>query len=263
MIRFGISNLIFGSVSQACRDALLDASDICDFAPTVHYGSWDEVPEVIPFKPYEGRETQICALQSLFYGLPDVSLLKDGDSFNALVAHCERLAAWAARSNIPNLIYGSPGTRSGRVAHLSDTAMRLRVEKLAHIVGEHGVRLCFEVNSPKFGCEFLASNAELMGLLAQIDHPGLGLHLDVGQMFEEGLPLLSYIEEHALILSHLHLSAPDFTCDPSMLPLYTQIIHRLKSANVEVDVVLEVQQLGRASELQLVAMCEQLAISCQ
>ena len=79
--RFGISNLIFNSISSNTIESILDYSDICDFAPTIHYGDWDKVPNKIPLNPYKNKNTEICALQSLFYGIQDISLLKGEQEF--------------------------------------------------------------------------------------------------------------------------------------------------------------------------------------
>ena len=256
-MRFGISNLIFGHLAETTREAILSVSDICDFAPTVHYGSWENTPELLPVRPYPNRTTKICALQSLFFGVQGASLLKDEQSFAKLVHHHERLVDLAASAEAPFLIYGSPGTRAGRIKGLTDTDIHSRIIQLADIAATRGVKLCFEVNSPKFGCEYLTTNAALLELLDMAVHPGLGLHLDVGQMLEEGVDVVSFVKANLKTLIHLHLSASDFTCEPELIPLYTEVLNVLRATNV--DVVLEIQKLGEASEAQLIDMCQRLA----
>jgi sugar phosphate isomerase/epimerase len=256
-MRFGISNLVFGQLAETTRDAILGYSTICDFAPTVHYGSWENTPDLLPAHPYPTHATKICALQSLFFGVHGVSLLKDEDSFVKLVRHHERLVDLASNAEVRFLIYGSPGTRSGRIASLSDAAIHARIIQLANIAASKGIKLCFEVNSPKFGCEYLTTNAALLELLDVLSHPGLGLHLDVGQMLEEGIDVVPFVKANLNALVHLHLSASDFTCEPDRIPLYSEVLALLRETNV--DVVLEIQKLGEASEVQLIDMFQQLA----
>jgi sugar phosphate isomerase/epimerase len=256
-MRFGISNLIFGQLSDATREAILAVSDVCDFAPTVHYGSWENTPDVLPAHPYLAHSTKICALQSLFFGVQGASLLKDDDSFAKLLGHHERLVALAASAEVSFLIYGSPGTRAGRIEGLSESRIHARICQLADIAAAKRVKLCFEVNSPKFGCEYLTTNAALLELLDVLAHSGLGLHLDVGQMFEEGIDVVSFVKSNLNTLVHLHLSASDFTCDLGLTELYTEVLMLLRETDV--NVVLEVQKLGDASEAQLIDMCQRLA----
>jgi sugar phosphate isomerase/epimerase len=256
-MRFGISNLFFGQLAETTRDAILGDSVICDFAPTVHYGSWENMPDRLPPHPYPNHATRISALQSLFFGVQDASLLKDEDSFLKLVRHFSRLVDLASNSEIRFLIYGSPSTRVGRISSLSDGVIHARIAQLGNIAASKGVQLCFEVNSPKFGCEYLTTNSALLELLDALAHPGLGLHLDVGQMLEEGIEIVPFVKSNLNSLVHLHLSASNFTCDLKHIPLYTEVLTLLRETNV--DVVLEIQKLGAVSEAQLIEMFQQLA----
>jgi sugar phosphate isomerase/epimerase len=258
-MRFGISNLVFGQLTETTREAILGVSAICDFAPTVHYGSWENTPDLLPAHPYPAHATKICALQSLFFGVQGASLLKDEDSFVKLVHHHVRLVDLAASAEVPFLIYGSPGTRAGCIEGLTEAGIHSRIIQLADIAASKGVKLCFEVNSPKFGCEYLTTNAALLELLAVLAHPGLGLHLDVGQILEEGIDVVPFVKANLNALVHLHLSASDFTCEPERTPLYTEVLTVLRDADVDVDVVLEIQKLGDASEAQLIDIFQQLA----
>ncbi len=256
-MRFGVSNLIWPRLSPDARQDILTSCQVVDFAPTVHYGKWDAVPLPVP-PDVMGENVALSGLQSLFFGVPDVSLVKDQQAFDRLRAHMLRVLALAGGSGARCLVLGSPGTRSGASLDLCGPVILERVRALAGDVAAAGLRLCFEVNSPRFGTEFLSANHELFELLAVARHPGLGLHLDTGQMIEEGLEPVEVVSRHAASLIHLHLSAPDFSCRPDLLPLYGDVIRVLRGASSRADVVLEVQSLGDASESDIVGMCRQL-----
>lgn len=260
-MRFGVSNLVFNEISAGARNAILNASVICDFAPTMHYGSWECVPDFLPLSPYFAYDTKISALQSMFYGIENASLLKGEGNFSQLIRHYERLVKLAASAKIPFLIYGSPGTRSGRIENLAESDVLTRITQLADIAAFNGVKLCFEVNSPKFGCEFLTTNHALLELLEELAHPGLGLHLDIGQMLEEEIDVIPFLELNLNKLAHLHLSSPDFTFKPNSVLLYEEVLAVVCDA--EVDVLLEIQKLGEATEVQLVDAYLQLAALSQ
>ena len=256
-MRFGISNLVFGQLAEATLDSILGVSSICDFAPTIHYGSWENTPKILPAHPYPAHATKISALQSLLFGVQGASLLKDDYSFAKLVRHFKRLVDLAASAEVPFLIYGSPGSRAGRIEGLTEFGIHSRIVHLADIAAAKGVKLCFEVNSPKFGCQYLTTNADLFGLLDTLAHPGLGLHLDVGQMLEEGIDVIPCVKANLKALVHLHLSSSDFTCEPERIPLYSEVLTVLRETDV--DVVLEIQKLGDVSEAQLINVFRELA----
>ncbi|MDB4309108.1 sugar phosphate isomerase/epimerase [Porticoccaceae bacterium] len=208
-MRFGISNLIFNAVSNDGIDAILRNCAICDFAPTVHFGTWEDMPERLLKYPFKGHRTRISALQSLFYEVSNVSLVRDDASFERLSSHFCKVLNLASSNFTPSVIFGSPGVRSQIDRKFSHERILERVRLLADFSLSRNVKLCFEVNSPKFGCDFLTTNESLFDLYRDLDHPGLGLHLDVGQMIEEGLDPLEMVEIHKGKITHLHLSSPD------------------------------------------------------
>jgi sugar phosphate isomerase/epimerase len=255
-MRFGISNLIFDHISNNTVEAILSHCTVCDFAPTVHYGSWENVPGTLPEAPFLDHETKVSALQSLFYQVPDVSLVRDDKSFQRLKNHFRYVVDLAATNKTPFLIFGSPGVRSKADNSVSHGKILERVCCLADYAFKKDVKLCFEVNSTKFGCDFLTTNQSLFDLLSRLNHQGLALHLDVGQMIEEGLDPLIIVDSYKDQISHMHLSSPDFTFQPDMFQLYASILKQL--ANRQVDIILEIQSMGCSSESSLIKFCKDL-----
>jgi hypothetical protein len=258
-MKFGVSNLMFSFLSAGAREAVLRCSDICDFAPTALYGPWSQVPIALPAHPYGAGGPMVCALQSLFFGVPNISLVQEEGRFLDLVAHFKIITALAERSSINTLVMGSPGTRSRRSPIISDDQLHERVRVLADLSEAKGLKLCFEVVSPRLGCEFLTRNDDLLCVLRELSHPGLGLHLDVGQMTDEGLNPPRYINDIDIAISHIHLSSPDLTCSTESMPLYRDVIESVRSRNKEAHIILEVQAMGGGNETALVEMCENLS----
>jgi hypothetical protein len=262
-VKFGISNLVLQCLTLDTKDKVLECSEVCDFAPTAFYGGWERVPNAIPRRPYGSRGPIVSALQSLFFAMPDASIVKDDIKFQTLALHFERLATLAENSSVPFLIYGSPGTRSNRSKMATDEKLTSRLQTLGAIAAAHGVKLCFEVNSPKFGCEYIFENRALLELIEGLRHPGLGLHLDVGQILEEGIEPIGFICSAERSLVHLHLSAPDFTCRLDLMPLYDELLTELKRRQCKADVIFEVQNLGESSEREFTTACMALAVKAR
>lgn len=255
-MRFGVSNLIFNHISADSLAEILDCCSICDFAPTAHYESWGNAPDILPKYPYQGAKTEISALQSLFYQVFEASIVRDDLSFERLVEHFQCVVDLASSSDIPFVVFGSPGVRSNRDSRISYRQILNRIYSLANYAFDRNVKLCFEVNSPKFGCEFLTTNQSLFDLHNDLDHPGLGLHLDVGQMIEEGLDAVEMANKYKHRICHLHLSSQDFTFEPSMFELYRSILQDL--ACKDIDIILEIQSLGEFPEGSLVDFVKDL-----
>ena len=262
MVRYGISNLIFDKLNKDNLNNLVKTAQICDFAPTAHYGSWDAMPETLPSCPYSGSPMEISALQSLFFQMKGASLLQDQYGYEIIERQLFKLAYAANAAGAKYLIFGSPATRKYSSPKLHIYELHDRIMRLADICRSANVLLCFEVNSPKFGGDFLVSNVELFELIETLNHPGLGLHLDLGQMSEAGDDVSAILSKTAGQLNHLHLSAPNFDLSPERMSLYCDVIAELKVLQQPVDVVLEVQHLLDAECNSLVNMSEELALAC-
>lgn len=256
-MRFGISNLVWPQLPEEVKTRLLSSCAICDFAPTIHFPDW-RIPDSFSSNHY-GSGLRICALQSLLFNIPDASLVRSDDEFAVVRTHLRYLFGVAQKASIPMLIYGSPGTRSKASVDLLGPQMRQRVRLLAEDAATYQVKLCFEVNSPRYGCEFLCDNEALFALLDDLRHPGLGLHLDVGQLIEEGREPATLVSQRGAELAHIHLSAPDFSLRSELLPLYREVIAAARAESPSVDVVLEVQKLGDRPASELADLCEVLA----
>jgi len=262
MLRYGVSNLVFDQVNSDIRSKLITSAQVCDFAPTALYGNWDSMPDMLSSRPYYGASMEVCALQSLFFQMQGASLIQDPQGYEIIEYQVIKLARAAQQSGAKCLIFGAPGTRKHATPRLEMSEIHSRIKSLADICFSAGVLLCFEVNSPKFGCEFLVSNAELFELLSRLNHPGLGLHLDLGQMSEAGDDLTGLLSCTNFQLNHLHLSGPDFTLSPERMPHYLDVIAELKRLGKPVDVILEVQHLSESEGALLISMSEELAKAC-
>ena len=100
-------------------------------------------------------------------------------------------------------------------------------------------------------------------MLTILNHKGLGLHLDLGQMTEAEEDITALFEKTNGQLCHLHLSAPNFDLSPERMPIYLDVIAELKRLDQVVDVVLEVQSLNENDASVLLSMSEELAQACK
>ncbi|MDR8524422.1 sugar phosphate isomerase/epimerase family protein [Shewanella fidelis] len=238
-MRLGVSNLIASSISASQLNELYSLSDCIDWAPTVTAPHWNLLTEsgAAAF----GLTTKISAIQSLFYGINDVHFMQEEEKFLAFKNHIAYLINVSKAYSAKYILWGSPGTRNSASALIDDKALFKRLTQILSLFDNEDVKFMIEAVSPKFGCEFINNSIDLLSLHEQINHNNFSLHLDTGQMIEEGLDVLKVIENNVDCLNHLHLSEPDFNYTGSYASLFKEIVSIVE--NKDIDVVYEVQTL--------------------
>jgi len=238
-MRLGFSNLISNSIDELQLNELYNLSDCIDWAPTITAPKWNLLTkgETAVFQ----LPTKISAIQSLFFGIPNIHFMQEREKFIALKSHLQYLIKVSRVYNIKYILWGSPGTRQNASAFFDDGIMFSRLSELLALFENENVELMLEAVSPKFGCEFVNNTVELISLNKKVGSSKFSLHLDTGQMIDEGVDVLSVIESNLDRLKHLHLSEPDFGYSGSYTSLFNEIVSMLKTKNV--DVVYEIQTL--------------------
>lgn len=238
-MRLGFSNLIANSIDELQLNELYSLSDCIDWAPTITAPKWNLLTKdgTAAFQ----LPTKVSAIQSLFFGIPNVHFMQEREGFIALKTHLQYLIKVSRAYNIKYILWGSPGTRQNALASFDDEVMLSRLSELLSLFKNENVEFMVEAVSPKFGCEFVNNSVELISLYKRMNSSKFSLHLDTGQMIDEGLDVLSVIENNLEHLKHLHLSEPDFGYSGSYTSLFNEIVSMLKTKNV--DVVYEIQTL--------------------
>jgi sugar phosphate isomerase/epimerase len=109
------------------------------------------------------------------------------------------------------LVFGSPAQRRIPASASREQAAEWAADtfrQAAPAFGDCGVKLCLEPLSPP-EADFLNTAQEALDLLARIDHPAFGLHLDVKAMSTESTPAPELIRRHARYLAHFHANDPN------------------------------------------------------
>lgn len=239
-MRIGFSNLISSSLSESQMKELLILSDCIDWAPTLTNPKWDLISE--NGKARVDTQIQVSAIQSLFFGIDGIHFMKTENEFQKMMNHLQYLLKVADVYNVPFILWGSPGTRNVDLSDISDVLIVERLHSIFGLFSNSNTSFLIEAVSPKFGCKFINSTKELVAFTEMYN---LDLHLDTGQMIDEGLNVLNYIESNIAILKHVHISEPDFTYTGKYDELFLDVISLLKDKKYDGDVVLEVQRVDK------------------
>jgi len=80
--------------------------------------------------------------------------------------------------------------------------------RLGDVAASHGVFFCLEPNPREYGCDFVTSADEGIGLVRRVNSPGFCLHLDAAGMRLAGDNVTEAIPNAMRVLRHFHISSP-------------------------------------------------------
>lgn len=162
------------------------------------------------------RGLSIVACQSLLFQMPQLNLL-GGTTSNApqvqhdTINYLGEIMRLGAQLGATRFVFGSPKNRDR--AGLDDATTHARAvaafTELAQRAAALDVVFCIEPNPTQYQCNFLTTAAEALTMVEEVDHPGLGLHLDTGIMLLNGEDPAAAIESGFAWLRHFHLSEPN------------------------------------------------------
>jgi len=153
---------------------------------------------------------KVVGLHSLFFDQPELSLFGDEESRVQLIDFMVHLSSVCRDLGGKTLVFGSPSARRRDVIPLKEAH-----EKAAYIFTEilqktqgHGTVLCMEPLGPT-ETDFCNTIAEIKDLYDVIDHPGMGIQLDMRALSANQESALEMFESVKDKLVHVHVNAKD------------------------------------------------------
>jgi len=214
-VRLAVSNIAWDVAEQPAVFSMLRAAGVAgvEVAPTKLWPDWagatpDAAAEARARLADEGFA--VPALQSVLFGQPDLHVFGDAASQAGLVAHVARVAALAGALGAGVMVFGSPRNRL-RGALSPAAAMDIAVpvfRALGEACAAAGTCLGIEANPVQYGGDFLTRWEEAAELVARVDHPGIGLHLDTACTAMAGDDPVVAVAQCAGQIRHFHVSAP-------------------------------------------------------
>jgi D-psicose/D-tagatose/L-ribulose 3-epimerase len=159
----------------------------------------------------------ICAMQSLLFGHPELTIFENEDARNATLDYLRQMIIFGSKLGAKVLIFGSPKNRI--VGDLDRTkAMEIAIDfftKLGDIANEYNLKFCIEPNAKDYGCDFVTNITEAVDLVKKVNNPGFGLHVDAGVMTMNGENYEEVLDLAFPYMEHFHISEPflNHICD--------------------------------------------------
>jgi sugar phosphate isomerase/epimerase len=214
MMRLAISNLAIPI--EAPLEVLADLRDIglrgLEIAPT-RIASWEALtPSILAdyARQISDIGLEVSSLQALLFGTTNLQLLGEETAFDAMSDHLLRVSEIGAGLGAAVGVFGSPRNRLRGDLSLEAAwdLGRERLTKLAEVVGRAGFTLGLEPVPPAYGGDFLIHPAEIIRMVEEVNHPGLGMHLDTGCALLGGDDIAVAIETAGSRLAHFQIAEP-------------------------------------------------------
>ncbi|CAN5894463.1 hypothetical protein BH23PLA1_BH23PLA1_12680 [soil metagenome] len=216
-MRLAVSSIAWpaGQDEAAARILVEAGVEGVEIAPTK---VWDHPLSATPSdwaayrNSWERRGLIVSSLQALLFGRPDLLMFGDSQSRKSTQQHLNGMIGLAAALGAGPLVFGSPKNRL--VGDLSPAEADAIAVPFFRQLGEYALKLkvvfCIEPNPPAYGCDYIKTAAEGLDLVARVDHPGFGLHLDAAGMTLAGDDPGSTFAtaERSGHWRHFHLSEP-------------------------------------------------------
>jgi sugar phosphate isomerase/epimerase len=212
-MKLAVSNIAWDAADEPRLLPLLAASGVTgiEIAPTKIWPDWRGATPADAARwraSLAAKGFAVPALQSILFGRPDLTVFGNP---TGLVAHIAEVAALAGALGAAALVFGSPRNRL-RGSLSQPEAMR-QAAPVFRAIGAAcvaaGTCLCIEANPPEYGGDFLLTWREAADLVALVDHPGVGLHLDTACTAMAGDDPVEAAAACAPHLRHFHISAPN------------------------------------------------------
>ncbi len=154
---------------------------------------------------------EVSSMQALLYGRPDLLLLGDAAAFAGMAEHFRLLAGFGAALGAGVMVLGAPHNRR-RGDLPADVAWALgrdRLQTLGAIVTAEGLTIGIEPVPALYGGDFLTNWRDVLAMVRDVDHVGVGVHLDTGCVALGGDRIEEAVAACSSRLVHFHAAQPD------------------------------------------------------
>jgi sugar phosphate isomerase/epimerase len=215
-MRIAISNIAWDVVhdEQVAQLLLGYGINAIDIAPGKYFPAPASASEA-DILEVKGRWAQrgisIVGMQALLFGTNGLNVFGPADVQRAMLNHLDAVCRIGGVLGATKLVFGSPKNRDRGT--LSDSeALAIAIpffRQLGDIAASHGVVVCLEPNPPRYGANFMTTAQETAVVVKEVAHPAIKMQFDSGAIVISGEDVGAFLEMHAHIIGHVHISEPD------------------------------------------------------
>lgn len=212
----------------------------------------------------DGAGLRIISMQSLLFGVNGAALFGSSDEQLRFDVAMRRAISLAGRFGIPNLVFGSPRQRNVPEAMSPEQADEIAIaafQALGDAAQAARTAIAIEPNPAAYGANFLTRTEEALSFVAKVNHPAIGLNLDVGALLmnDEISKLESLVAAAAGRIAHVHISQPQLEPAPERIEAAAQVIRTVSDAGYAKWFSIEMKAVEESSLATLDRSLERLA----
>jgi sugar phosphate isomerase/epimerase len=207
----------------------------------------DAATAVAALEEIVARGLSLVSMQSLLFAVQGAALLGSKPERAIFESGMTRAIDLAERFGIPVMVFGSPGLRRIPEGMAREDAWAQASEtfyRLGNRAAGAGTAIAIESNPVAYGTNFLTTLEEAESFVAQVDHPGVTLMLDLGAMHMNGSydTVVARANGLARRLTHLHVSEPNLAPAPDDATNLVPVLASLREAGYARAVSIEMKR---------------------
>ena len=219
-MRLSISNIAWDVADDPLVAKLLQRHgiDAIDVAPGKYFNDPASTTSarILDVRRWWGDQgIAVIGMQALLFGTQGLNVFGSPTAQQAMLDHLRHVCRIGSTLGASLLTFGSPRNRD-RKGLSDEQAQDVAVvffRRLGDIAAEFGVHVCLEPNPPRYGANFMVTEAEAARVVAVTDHPAIRLQLDTGAVTMTDEDPCAIIANHRTMIGHVHAS------EPNLLPL--------------------------------------------
>lgn len=176
---------------------------------------------------WNNKKIEICAMQSLLYGHPEMRIFFDSISREKTLRHLKLCADIGEKLGAKALVFGSPKNR----LIPSDCDHIDIAEEFFDDIGQYckgkGSAFCLEPNPPEYGTNFLCHTKDAIDFVREVDNDGLKVNIDTGTIIMNQEDYKEILDHGLAYAGHVHISEPFLNPIDKNRKIYKNIIEIL------------------------------------
>ena len=212
---------------------------------------YDSTPEEYEtwLKAYSEYFSEIASMQSLLFKL-DIHLFASLDNVAFVLAILKKGLIFASQLNVRTLVFGSPTIRNVYSDQEFEHS-KVFFKQLADLAQFYDIQIALEPNPTIYNTNFINTTQEALDYVRLINHPNLGINLDLGTIIENNELIHDIInKEISLWIKHVHISEPYLvSIKKEHAHLHVQLFNRLHEVGYNEYVSIEMKAGLELNEL--------------
>ncbi|OLP62039.1 hypothetical protein BJF93_07945 [Xaviernesmea oryzae] len=175
---------------------------------------WDQQTDIVQrnFRRHvESFGLTVSSLQAIFFGVDNINLLEDTQSFKRMSEHMHKVGGLAQEIGASVAVFGAPRQRS-KGTLTDDEAFRIgseRFAELAETARQYDMIIGLEPVPPYYNGDFLTTWQSVLQMVRFTRHDNLKVHLDTSCVMLGGGDIAEAVVTCAAELAHFHAAEPD------------------------------------------------------